>query len=511
MNPRTSLSLALVVGSSACAEIVDRPNADHCALNEGDRYCAELFPDRPFCVQGQGECALGDRYGCLAEVPVECREPCGVLSNDECMMGGSSGTDTGTSSESGSESGSSEGMSSSTTGPECMENADCMDPAAPFCGGDGECVSCQAVSDPNAACAELDPAMPVCDAGACVQCTGGQAEACGGQTPVCGDDNACVACTEHDQCPDSACHLDGVDVGACFDVAEVVMVTNAGELTAALGALGATDRAVLVLGPGTYGATVDVGASNEVAILGQGTPILAGDGSRAVDVFSSAILYLDGVQVVNASGDGVACSGTSVWLDDSSVRNNSQVGMDVSGGCAAHLRRSVVASNQGGGIDIAGGSLHLRAVAIGRNGDALSSTLGGIGFNGTAIDITYSTIVGNQAMTAARGSLFCAGGESGEIRNSIIVGTGDSIDGCAALAFNNNAVDDAGIGGANDNVGPTMAGWFVNLGMNDYHLTTAGETTFMDIATWQPGDPLTDVDGDPIPTDMPSFPGYDQP
>ena len=56
-----------------------------------------------------------------------------------------------------------------------------------------------------------------------------------------------------------------------------------------------------------------------------------------------------------------------------------------------------------------------------------------------------------------------------------------------------------------------MAGWFVSLGMNDYHLTTAGETAFMDIAMWQTGDPLADVDGHPIPTDVPSFPGYDQP
>ena len=33
----------------------------------------------------------------------------------------------------------------------------------------------------------------------------------------------------------------------------------------------------------------------------------------------------------------------------------------------------------------------------------------------------------------------------------------------------------------------------------------------MDIALWQPGDPVADIDGDPIPTDLPSFPGYDQP
>ncbi len=33
----------------------------------------------------------------------------------------------------------------------------------------------------------------------------------------------------------------------------------------------------------------------------------------------------------------------------------------------------------------------------------------------------------------------------------------------------------------------------------------------MDIAQWTKGDPLTDIDGDAIPQEMPSFPGYDQP
>jgi hypothetical protein len=56
-----------------------------------------------------------------------------------------------------------------------------------------------------------------------------------------------------------------------------------------------------------------------------------------------------------------------------------------------------------------------------------------------------------------------------------------------------------------------MSSWFAMPDMGDYHLTTSGETEFADIAMWQEGDPLTDIDGDPIPTDMPSFPGYDQP
>jgi len=71
-----------------------------------------------------------------------------------------------------------------------------------------------------------------------------------------------------------------------------------------------------------------------------------------------------------------------------------------------------------------------------------------------------------------------------------------------------NALDHD-LGGSNFNVGYD-ATWF-SPDDGDVHLTPAGEAVLMDIAMWQPGDPSADIDGDPIPTDVPSFPGYDQP
>ena len=162
-------------------------------------------------------------------------------------------------------------------------------------------------------------------------------------------------------------------------------------------------------------------------------------------------------------------------------------------------------------MDIAGGELTMVNSVVGRNGDNLTSSIGGLRLDGTATEITYSVMVGNEATNPSRGTLFCVGGETGVVHNSILVGSGESISGCGTLTLESNAVDGSSLGGTNDDVGPIMAGWFTNLGTNDFHLTTAGETTFMDIATWQAGDPTTDIDGDPIPTDMPSFPGYDQP
>ena len=49
----------------------------------------------------------------------------------------------------------------------------------------GSCVACDGMTDPDAACAGVDPAMPVCFDGTCVACAEGQEEACGDLTPIC--------------------------------------------------------------------------------------------------------------------------------------------------------------------------------------------------------------------------------------------------------------------------------------------------------------------------------------
>lgn len=400
----------------------------------------------------------------------------------------------------------------------CLDDEDCRGTATPFCGAMGECVSCDQMGAPNGACQSLDALTPVCSEGTCVQCTVQQAEACAGQTPICNPSNECVACTEHDHCPDSACHLDGESAGACFDPAEVVEITNEAELSAVLDQLGANDRAVFRISSGSYGVPIAIGDEAEVAIIGQGAtpPVLNGDNGLQgpLAVGSGAMVYLDGVLVANALGGGVECTGprgTSLWLDDTEVRNCMRYGVDAVGECATHLRRTVISSNGDGGLVVEGGELWVENSVVGRNGDDLTSTFGGMRLSLTFVDITYSTLVGNEASNAARGSLFCLGGESGSIRNSIIVGSGNSIDGCDTLAFNTNATDDSNLGGSNPDVGAAMAGWFLDLGMNNYRLSSNGETVFADIAMWQEGDPLVDIDGEPIPTQEPSLPGYDQP
>jgi hypothetical protein len=104
----------------------------------------------------------------------------------------------------------------------------------------------------------------------------------------------------------------------------------------------------------------------------------------------------------------------------------------------------------------------------------------------------------------------CLGTPTIDVRNSIVVAFGDnSISGCANMGWTNNALDTMSLDSVNSPVSYNAA-WF-DPAEGDYHLTTAGATDLADLATWQPGDPLFDFDGEPIPTDMPSFPGYDQP
>ncbi|MBV1857308.1 MAG: hypothetical protein KUG77_02775, partial [Nannocystaceae bacterium] len=102
----------------------------------------------------------------------------------------------------------------------------------PFC-VEGACLGCDALDNPDEACAAIDPEQPVCSASGCVQCGPTDDSLCLGGLPVCADDGQCRGCTAHDEC-ESACDL---DTGWCFEEAVVVGedgVASAGALSAAL-------------------------------------------------------------------------------------------------------------------------------------------------------------------------------------------------------------------------------------------------------------------------------------
>ncbi|MBL4683325.1 MAG: hypothetical protein JKY37_01955 [Nannocystaceae bacterium] len=497
-----------------------------CANRDGDASCDEgMFCDR--CEPSNN--------GCVGNRPTESDEhgPCYTPTvdeggNDESQASSSStvgqthagtGSTAAVATEGATDDPTTGSGSGTTTGSRdtssvCEGDEDCGDAVAPFCDGEGVCVSCDGMPDGNAACGEADAGLAVCDGGECVQCAAGASEACDGQTPVCDEEvRTCGACVEHSECPESACHLDGGDVGGCFDEGDGVTAGSTAQLEAAFSGAGANADVVVVLTGSNYSnVSIDFVTNAEVAVIGDGSQDISGNTSGGiVGTGGSSIVYFAGVSIAgNISGDGLSCSGTSVWLDDSEVRNNAQVGLDVSGGCAAHLRRTVVAVNNGGGIDQVGGELRMTNSVVALNGGSVSP-FGGLSIDGVDILVSYTTIAGNDSQNTGM-SIRCSGANTGEVRNSIVSGEdASSVDPCAGVRVLSSGVDEGGLGGTNTNVGAFDPGWFSNPAMGNYHLTGSGETVFMDIADWVTGDPLFDVDGDPIPTDMPSFAGYDQP
>ncbi len=501
MARRTNFVIAILPLLGAACEVVSvRANLDHCTYNDGDRYCADLDPGRPFCTQGDDECKLGGFTGCVADVTPQCHAPCGATPADQCMVGDSSGTDTDT----GSESDSGTDSGSSSTGPmPCVGNDDCPDTAAPFCEPvSGDCVACDGMDDPDGSCATVDPAAPLCVGGACVECTAEDPAVCDDQLLLCDDEtNACAPCTEHAQCGSGACEL---DVGRCFPEDFVATVDGDGEadymtVTAAVDAVMDRSYGVLVVheldGGAPYttpgGLLVDGGKTIALLAAPDEAPIIQGTGGNPGLRVEAAgtILYMDGLRVRNGDAEGLVADGAFAWADRSRIVQNSGGGVLAQGGAVLTLRNCFV----GGSVDDAD------ALAVdGATANVVYTTLGAGTFNARAL-----------VCTAPRGVV---------VRNSILVSRGgtppDEI-ACSMASINNSATEGVVRGTANMDVGgfpgASPQDWFVDYAGGDLSLQNDGLTAFAGIAQWQDGDPVTDIHGDPRLTDALGYAGADSP
>ena len=386
----------------------------------------------------------------------------------------------------------------SSTGPmPCVTTEDCGtgDPLVAFC-VDNACTNCGATPNPNAACASVYPAFPVCVGDECVRCTADNDSDCQGTTPVC-DTVAqdCVACSDNSECPDSACDF---EQGNCFPTSEVVYVDNTftgcEQLGVGLPALPFCEIAdaasvideigTIVIAGGTgYGqVTVD---GKRVAIVGdyEVPPAIQNLSGPGLIVDGDAVVFVDGLRISNSDLWAVQLIEGQLWLYRSQILNNSG-----SGGIEAHakttlrLRNSLVAETFGGDPGLAA-----------------------IRLDGAHIVATFSTITNNFGnFNEDGGSILCTAA-TGVIRNSIVTGIfADSIAGCGGVTFSNNAVDTAGLG---TQVGAHDDAWFDS----EYRLTQAGATVMADIAQWVEGDPRFDIDGQPRQMVVTSQPGWDQP
>ncbi len=471
LHPAWALLLLL---SPACTS--ESANTDHCANNDGDEYCADLFPDRPHCNSGDRSEAcnidhLGEsvrQFGCVSAEELRCPAPCGAQPTCEIPPTTESTTTSASTGPSPAESSTTEDESSTSdntsTGPDCRGDEDCDQPAAPFCVG-GSCVPCgdSVAADPDSACAQLDPTKPLCVNDACVECTARDAGACVGTTPVCDTEtNTCQSCSFHEQCQALGLPACNIALGSCFaaDAVTEIDASINGSVQPVIDAVadGAAHAIVITGGTGNHALTIDGGKT--IAIVSDGSSIheLRGDGNTPVI--------------------SVAGLGTTAYLHRLALEDGDGWGISVTASATLGADAVRVVQNTGGGVQLSTGSTaQLRNCMIGgtNNSPAIQSAA-------ATLNLLYSTVAGNFGTSPA---LSCTGGTI-TVRNSILVSRADDAVDCVATIEDSFEAQGAGFDET----------WF-DLDAGELGLNNAGD--FEGVAVWRTGDPPFDFDGDARP------------
>jgi hypothetical protein len=353
------------------------------------------------------------------------------------------------------------------------------------------CVSCDQARDPAAACIELNPDLPLCVGEACVQCSARDTTQCTGTVPVCdAATNTCIGCTAHEQCPDSACHLAD---GSCLPPEIVWHVDgDAGFCGVADGSAAAPfctiEDAFDEISPASR-ATVRIAATAAPYL----EPVVI-DGDRIVALVPWGLdpPVLDALD----ADPTVTIDGAIAYLWRLRLEGNGNAPAIAVDAATTYAERIVVVANDGGGIALeTGAELFLSNSVVGANGTGLAERYG-LDANASTFDVRYSTIAGNDGTTTP--SVRCTNGGDGSIRNSIVVGLDPPSISCAGIEVATSAIDTDALGGADVVVlEDFVLGWFVDGATGDFHLVR--DTLFEDVAVWEDGDPLVDLDGEPRP------------
>ena len=267
----------------------------------------------------------------------------------------------------------------------------------------------------NAGCVAPD-GVCVISTGACVECTSSEAGACLGTTPVCGSDDACRGCTSHGECPSKACMPDG----SCADETNVAYVAPTGTGTTCTKATpcGTLDNGVKANRPVVKLAAGLVKDTKTTSIDGKAVTILAdtgaqldrdGDGAVLEVKSANADVRIYDLEITGATGisggDGIDLTpngGTpKLALVRVKVDANQGLGVAATGGSLT-VTQSTIATNQGGGISVSGSgaTFDIRNNFIYRNGDQDAGTFGGLNL-GIAVAgsnrFEFNTIVDNRA------------------------------------------------------------------------------------------------------------------
>ena len=379
--------------------------------------------------------------------------------------------------------------SSSTTASGCMNSSECSDPASPVC-TEMACVPCSIDTE----CEAKDPTTPACsDEGRCVACTAANPSVCGDTTPVCDDENnACVGCSFHEQCSATACNI---ATGACF-----------------------TDDCVLTV-DGDDGSGADYEDIGDAAMDGCVVIVHELDGASVpylenvnLDGITVAILAADGEEpiIVGLAGNPslALTNGATAYVQGLAFRGNQMAVGITATASSLYLDRTEVVGNTGGGITLTGGADgHLRNCFVG----GTSLDVPALQVTSSSADVLYSTIISAQQFEEVA-ALRCSGAVDVTVRNSILAMVGaDPEIACVGADVTDSATESNTPGTGNVMVGNVMPAWFVSLN-DDFHLTTPPPGV-LTAAQWQQGDPPTDIDGEPRPTepDSPDVAGADVP
>ncbi len=430
-----------------------------------------------------------------------------------------------------------------------LKNPDCPDDM-PYCSASGVCGDCSVL----VSCADVSASKAVCDVGSgdCVECTVGEDSACGGDTPVCDAFvSECTGCTDHAQCPDSACDL---ETGQCMDPDKLVHIfsdsENSGNCTNVVGVGGTVDMPYCTIvaarahaddNGGQNGSTFKIipggplfqsavtfanfGEPTVIAVVADSNPSTAPEFQSqfpVVEVAGDVTVYFNNVDIVSGavlSDHPIVQCTNGATIDISNSRLRDGLGPGVRGkNCNLKLRSSTVTKNKSEGIEFVGGSLVMRNVFITKNGSHVKWGGGGLSLDKVDIDIVYSTIVDNAAPNGAD-SISCTIALGKHlVRNSIIAHNPDNPNpsvACIGLTIHNSLVD-GGEGSGEGNM-KRAAEDILDLleaeGITGiYRIAGADAAAMMEgVASWTEDDPRSDFEGDPRPLEdgSPDSPGAD--
>jgi hypothetical protein len=379
----------------------------------------------------------------------------------------------------------------STTGPQgCVEDVDCRDAESPLCGPMGQCVACNDASvDGDGGCAakaELEGTTEaICAeegprAGQCVECTEDAPWACTGEPPLCDvETNTCQPCVLHEQCGEAACNL---FTGVCLPADAVVHVgpgvgMDFATLASAVASVGEGEALTVVVHQADYNESVTVEGGRVLAFLAAEGDLpawaLIGGGAPQLTVGEGTVV-MEGLQLSgNAAGThpAVRVTGGQVWVDRGRVIDNNGGGVLAEGGAEVVLRNSFLGGN-------------VEAVVL--------------DIRGSTSDIVYTTLGAGFGVTA---SLVCDAAAAVTLRNSLVVSRSDDAEVvCPGLDATYTASEAVLVGTGNVTLGPMVTTWFAGFNAGDFHLTAMAPAAIATTAQWSPGDPATDIDGDPRPT-----------